>query len=58
MDLLIFYISPVLGFLFMLTLIMALYRKVSGRSIQYSQKKILMGSSMALAAIIIYVNFF
>ncbi|MCA1010192.1 hypothetical protein [Halobacillus halophilus] len=58
MDLVIFYISPVLGFLFMLTLIMALYRKASGRSIQHTQKKILMGSSMAITAIVIYVNFF
>ncbi|CCG44228.1 hypothetical protein HBHAL_1864 [Halobacillus halophilus DSM 2266] len=47
-----------LGFLFMLTLIMALFRKVSGRYIQHSQKKVLMGSSIAIAAIIIYVNFF
>ncbi|MGP4075362.1 hypothetical protein [Halobacillus sp. K22] len=58
MDLLIFYISPVLGFLFMLTLIMAGFRKVSGHPVPVSHKKILMGSSMALAVIIVYVNFF
>lgn len=57
MEALIFYLSPVIGFVFMLTLIMSFVRMATGRPVQQNQKKLLVGSFGIMAGILAYVSF-
>ncbi|MGI8314843.1 hypothetical protein [Halobacillus mangrovi] len=57
MEALIFYSSPVIGFVFMLTLIMAFVRMAAGRPVQQNHKKLLVGSFLVMAGILAYVSF-
>ncbi|WP_157130853.1 hypothetical protein [Halobacillus mangrovi] len=57
MEALIFYLSPVIGFVFMLTLIMTFVRMAAGRSVQKNHKKLLLGSFVIMAGILAYVSF-
>lgn len=57
MQTLIFYASPVIGFVFMLTLIMAFVRMAAGRQVQQKQMALLIGSFFCIVGMIIYITF-
>jgi hypothetical protein len=52
----IFYLSPVIGFVFMLTLIMALVRMAGGRPVEQQHKRLLVGSFVVMIGMIAYVS--
>lgn len=54
MGSLIYYLSPLIGFVFMLSLIMAMVRKASGRPLTNQHKYLLFGS-LAIMGILIAV---
>ncbi|WJE16574.1 hypothetical protein QRD89_04230 [Halobacillus sp. ACCC02827] len=55
MESLIFYLSPVAGFVFMLTMIMFLTRLAAGRKSDRKITMILVSSSTVMLAMIVYV---
>ncbi|WP_156112616.1 hypothetical protein [Halobacillus sp. BBL2006] len=56
MEGIIFYLSPVIGFVFMLTLIMAFVRMAGGHPVQQKHKRLLVGSFVVMIGMIVYVS--
>ncbi|WP_158290411.1 hypothetical protein [Halobacillus salinus] len=56
MDAILYMISPIVGFVFMLTMIMSFVRMASGRAVPRNLKQLWGGSFIALVLILLYVN--
>lgn len=56
MDAILYLISPIVGFVFMLTLIMSFVRMGAGRTVPKNLKQLLTGSFIAMVLILVYIN--
>ncbi|MCA0971911.1 hypothetical protein LCM20_14995 [Halobacillus litoralis] len=56
MDTVLYLISPIVGFVFMLTLIMSFVRMAAGRAVPKHIGQLLIGSFSVLVLILVYVN--